>query len=86
MKRVIVVGAGAGAAGSMAATLAALRGADTLLLEHPKDDGRKVLNSGRFNVLPLHLDELRYATDSSRNTMRRILRSWPPADQRALVV
>lgn len=81
--RVVIVGAGA--AGTMAAIFAASGGADTLLLERTKDGGRKILISGggRCNVLPSRLDERRFLTDSSANTMRRILRSWPLAEQRA---
>lgn len=81
-RRVVVVGAGA--AGTMAAIFAATAGADVLLLEGTRDGGRKILISGggRCNVLPLELDESRFVTDSSRNTMNRILRSWPLAEQR----
>ena len=75
---------GAGAAGIMAAIFAAASGAETLLLERTKDGGRKILISGggRCNVLPLRLDEARFVTDSSPNTLRRIVRAWPLADQR----
>lgn len=68
----------------MAAIFAATGGADVLLLEGTKDGGRKILISGggRCNVLPLELDESRFVTDSSPNTMKRILRSWPLAEQR----
>ena len=71
-RRVIVVGAGA--AGTMAAIFAATEGADTTLLERTADGGRKILISGggRCNVLPLALDETRFVTDSSANTLRRI--------------
>jgi predicted Rossmann fold flavoprotein len=81
MKRVLVIGAGA--AGSMAAIFAARGGADTILLERTRDGGRKILISGggRCNVLPSRLDETRYVTDSSPNTLRKILRSWPLAEQ-----
>lgn len=79
-----VVVVGAGAAGTMAAIFAASAGADTLLLEGTRDGGRKILISGggRCNVLPLALDESRFVTDSSPNTMKRILRAWPLAEQR----
>lgn len=81
-RRVVVVGAGA--AGTMAAIFAASGGAETLLLERTKDGGRKILISGggRCNVLPLRLDESRFVSDSSLNTLRRIVRSWPLAEQR----
>ena len=80
-KRVVVIGAGA--AGTMAAIFAASSGAETLLLERTRDGGRKILISGggRCNVLPSRLDESRYITDSSVNTLRKIVRSWPLAEQ-----
>lgn len=67
----------------MAAIFAARGGADTILLERTKDGGRKILISGggRCNVLPSRLDESRYVTDSSPNTLRKILRAWPLAEQ-----
>jgi predicted Rossmann fold flavoprotein len=81
MRRVVVIGAGA--AGTMAAIFAARAGAETLLLERTKDGGRKILISGggRCNVLPSRLDESRFVTDSSPNTLRKIVRSWPLAEQ-----
>ena len=81
--RVAVIGAGA--AGTMAAIFAARGGADVTLLERTKDGGRKILISGggRCNVLPARLDETRYVTDSSPNVLRKIVRSWPLAEQRA---
>ncbi len=81
MTRVVVIGAGA--AGTMAAVFAASAGAETILLERTKDGGRKILISGggRCNVLPAHLDETRFVTDSSPNTLRKIVRSWPLAEQ-----
>jgi predicted Rossmann fold flavoprotein len=81
MPRVAVIGAGA--AGTMAAIFAAAGGADTVLLERTKDGGRKILISGggRCNVLPARLDESRFVTDSSPNTLRKIVRSWPLAEQ-----
>ncbi len=83
MRRVIVVGAGA--AGSMAAIFAATGGADTLLLERTRDGGRKILISGggRCNVLPSRVDESRFVTDSSPNLLKKIVRAWPLAEQRA---
>ena len=78
---VIVVGAGA--AGLMAAIFAVRAGARTTLLERTKDGGRKILISGggRCNVLPSHVDESRFVTDSSPNILRRIIRAWPLAEQ-----
>lgn len=80
-RRVVVVGAGA--AGSMAAIFAAGGGAETLLLERTRDGGRKILISGggRCNVLPMQVDETRFVTDSSKNSMRKMIRSWPLPSQ-----
>ena len=79
--RVIIIGAGA--AGTMAAIFAAKHGAETILLERTRDGGRKILISGggRCNVLPIALDESRFVTDSSPNTLRKMLRAWPLAEQ-----
>lgn len=81
MPRVVVVGAGA--AGTMAAIFAASEGADTWLLERTQDGGRKILISGggRCNILPSHVDESRFVTDSSSHLLRRIVRSWPLREQ-----
>src|SRR3954451_2195089 len=81
MPRVAVIGAGA--AGTMAAIFAAAAGAETLLLERTRDGGRQILISGgaRCNILPARLDERRFVTDSSPNTLRNILRAWPLAEQ-----
>ncbi len=67
----------------MAAIFAAAGGADTLLLERTKDGGRKILISGggRCNILPARVDERRFVTDSSSNTLRNILRTWPLTEQ-----
>jgi len=67
----------------MAAIFAARAGAETILLERTADGGRKVLISGggRCNILPARLDETRFVTDSSPNTLRKIVRSWPLAEQ-----
>ncbi|HPQ70396.1 MAG TPA: aminoacetone oxidase family FAD-binding enzyme [bacterium] len=81
-RRVAVIGAGA--AGTMAAIFAAEAGGDVTLLERTADGGRKILLSGggHCNVLPSALDPARYVTDSSPNTLKKILRSWPLAEQR----
>jgi predicted Rossmann fold flavoprotein len=81
MRRVVVIGAGA--AGTMAAIFAAGAGAETVLLERTRDGGRKILISGggRCNVLPSVLDETRFVTDSSPNTLRKLVRNWPLAEQ-----
>lgn len=75
---------GAGAAGLMAAIHAASPASRVLLLERTNDGGRKILISGggRCNVLPGTLDEARFITASSPDTMRKILRSWPLREQR----
>jgi predicted Rossmann fold flavoprotein len=67
----------------MAAIFAAETGVETLLVERTRDGGRKILISGggRCNVLPARLDETRYVTDSSPNTLRKIVRAWPLAEQ-----
>ena len=80
-RRVAVIGAGA--AGTMAAIFSATAGAETLLLERTQDGGRKILISGggRCNILPARVDERRFVTDSSPNTLRKMLRSWPLAEQ-----
>ena len=67
----------------MAAIFAARSGAEVLLLERTNDGGRKILISGggRCNILPASLDESRFVTDSSPNTLRKILRSWPLREQ-----
>lgn len=79
-----IVIVGAGAAGLMAAIFAAGRGRRVLLLERTRDGGRKILVSGggRCNILPSRLDPGRFVTDSSPNTLRKILLSWPLDEQR----
>ncbi|MGE0554842.1 MAG: NAD(P)/FAD-dependent oxidoreductase [Gemmatimonadales bacterium] len=69
---------GAGAAGLLAAIFAARGGASVSLLERTRDGGRKILISGggRCNILPSTVDERRFVTDSSPNTLRKILKSW----------
>lgn len=75
---------GAGAAGLVAAVFAAEKGGRVLLLERTKDGGRKILVSGggRCNVLPSAVDPGRFVTDSSPNTLKKILLSWPLPEQR----
>ncbi|HKQ18514.1 MAG TPA: aminoacetone oxidase family FAD-binding enzyme [Candidatus Eisenbacteria bacterium] len=80
-----IVVIGAGAAGLMAALFAASGGRRrVVLLESTKDGGRKILMSGggRCNVLPSELDPARFVTESSPNTMRKLLLAWPLAEQR----
>jgi predicted Rossmann fold flavoprotein len=80
-RQIVVVGAGA--AGTMAAIFAASAGAATRLLERTRDGGRKILISGggRCNILPSRVVESRFVTDSSPNTLKKILRSWPHREQ-----
>lgn len=77
MPKVVIIGAGA--AGSMAAIFAARAGAEVVLVERTRDGGRKILISGggRCNVLPAHLDESRFVSDSPPHLLRRMLRAWP---------
>ena len=74
---------GGGAAGLMAAIFAAQNGARVVLLERTKDGGRKILISGggRCNVLPSQLNPAQYITASSPNTLKKMLLSWPLAEQ-----
>lgn len=67
----------------MAAIFAASADAETLLLERTPDGGRKILISGggRCNILPVQVEESRFVTDSSPNTLRKMLRSWPLREQ-----
>jgi predicted Rossmann fold flavoprotein len=81
-----IVVIGAGAAGLMAAIFAAsAHRSRVLVLERTRDGGRKILISGggRCNILPSALQPERFVTDSSPNTLRNLLRSWPLAAQRA---
>src|SRR6185295_5616739 len=75
---------GAGAAGLMAAIFAAGRSRRVVVLERTRDGGRKILVSGggRCNILPSVTEPSRFVTDSSPNTLRKILTSWPLAEQR----
>ncbi|CAN5813489.1 hypothetical protein BH23GEM11_BH23GEM11_07810 [soil metagenome] len=82
-----VVVVGAGAAGLMAAIFAGRENPEggVVLVERSPDGGRKILISGggRCNVLPSELDPKHYVTRSSPNTLRKLLLSWPLAEQRA---
>jgi predicted Rossmann fold flavoprotein len=79
-----IVVVGAGAAGLLAAIFAASGERRVLLLERTPDGGRKILVSGggRCNILPSAVDPGRFVTDSSPNTLRKILTSWPLDAQR----
>lgn len=67
----------------MAAIFAATAGSRTVLLERTRDGGRKILISGggRCNVLPARADLARFVTDSPAHLLRRMVRSWPLAEQ-----
>ena len=69
----------------MAAIHAAEGSEEVLVLERTADGGRKILISGggRCNVLPAELDPGRFVSDSSPNTLKRLLRAWPLSEQRA---
>lgn len=58
-------------------------GPEVLLLERTQDGGRKILISGggRCNILPSSPDVARFVTDSSPNSLRNILKSWPLEEQ-----
>jgi predicted Rossmann fold flavoprotein len=79
-----VVVIGAGAAGLMAAIFAARAGRRVVVVERTRDGGRKILISGggRCNVLPSELNPASYVTESSPNTLRKMLLSWPLPEQR----
>ncbi|MDG5767119.1 aminoacetone oxidase family FAD-binding enzyme [Balneolales bacterium ANBcel1] len=69
---------GAGAAGLTAAIFAAAGGKSVVLLERTPQAGRKILMSGgtRCNVLPVRASIDDFVTDSSRNRLRNIFKSW----------
>jgi len=76
---------GAGAAGLLAALFAARGGVRTLLVESHAKPGAKIRVSGggRCNVLPARAEPGDFHTESSRNALRNILRSWPLDEVRA---
>ncbi len=78
-----VVVIGAGAAGLVAAIFARRGARRVVLVERTRDGGRKILISGggRCNILPSVSEPSRFVTDSSPNTLRNLLCSWPLADQ-----
>lgn len=85
MTKPSIIVIGAGAAGLMASIFAAEAGARVRLLERTSDGGRKILISGggRCNVLPSKLSPSQYFTGSSPNSLKKMLGSWPLAQQRA---
>ena len=81
MSSIVVIGAGA--AGLMAAIVAAER-SSVIVIERTRDGGRKILISGggRCNVLPAALEPDRFVTDSPAHLLRGMLRAWPLVAQR----
>ncbi|MGE5233710.1 MAG: NAD(P)/FAD-dependent oxidoreductase [Acidobacteriota bacterium] len=79
-----IVVVGAGAAGLVAAIFARRGQHPVVLLEATRDGGRKILVSGggRCNVLPSELAPERFVTASSVHTLKKMLLSWPLAEQR----
>lgn len=69
----------------MAAIHAAQGPHPVLLFESTADGGRKILISGggRCNVLPSVARPEVFCTESSPNSLRKILTSWPVSEQRA---
>jgi len=76
---VLVVGAGP--SGLVAAYHAASLGAGVEVVERNSEPGEKLLltGGGRCNILPAAFDEGAFATSSSRNSLRKILRGWEPS-------
>jgi predicted Rossmann fold flavoprotein len=69
----------------MAAIHAARVGVRVVLLETTRDGGRKILISGggRCKILPSELDPSRFVSESPAPLVRRLLGTWPLAEQRA---
>jgi len=78
---------GGGPSGLTAASRAAWAGAHTILLDRMAEPGQKIVLSGggRCNVLPMSIDPTAYVTDSSANSLRKIVRSWPLDELRAFL-
>jgi len=79
---------GGGPAGMTAAYHAARAGCRVLLLDRNRRPGEKILLSGggRCNILPQEMINPRlYTTDSSKNTLKKILLSWPLSEVRAFL-
>jgi predicted Rossmann fold flavoprotein len=57
------------------------------MVEGNASAGRKldITGGGRCNILPLSADPADFGTSSSRNSLRRILRSWSPEAARAFL-
>ena len=79
-----VVVLGAGAAGLMAAIVAARAGARVVVVEKTADGGRKILISGggRCNVLPSVAAPERFVSASPPQLVKRLLRAFPLHEQK----
>lgn len=76
-QKIIIIGAGAG--GLTASIFASEnKNNDVILLERGEQAGKKILMSGgtRCNVLPASFDYDDYFSDSSKNLMKNIFKSW----------
>ena len=82
-----VVVVGGGPSGLTAAYHAAKTGVRVLLMDSQPVPGEKILLSGggRCNILPLDVDAARYTTDSSMNSLKKILLSWPVDEIREFI-
>lgn len=80
---VIVVGAGA--AGLLAAIVAARGGAKVTVVETRPKPGAKIRVSGggRCNVLPSHVEPADFHTAGSMHSVRNVLGSWPLSEVRS---
>lgn len=74
-----VVVVGGGPSGLTSAYHAAKANVRVLLIDRQPVPGEKILLSGggRCNILPIEVDPARFVTDSSSNTLKKMLRSWP---------
>lgn len=79
MSRLPIVVVGAGAAGLMAGAFAGRHYSNVVILERTATGAKKILISGggRCNILPSHIAPELFVTDSSPNTLRKILKAWP---------
>lgn len=79
MKKVVVVGAGA--SGMMAAIFAARNGAKVIVLEHSKQAGKKILQTGngRCNLTNLYIDENCYQNEDNLSVLD-VIKKFSPED------
>lgn len=82
-----VVVVGGGPSGLTAAYHAAKADVRVLLIDRQPEPGEKILLSGggRCNILPIDVDPASFVTDSSTNTLKKILRSWPVEEIRSFL-